>query len=108
MLAGFEVSHVDEAPRQQVAEGIAVKTLREEDDNSTLSAMLIEFAPGAAFGEEIHQSQEVLFVLEGEFHDGERVHPAGTLITAQKGSVHWPQSQTGCRLLVLYPHGATQ
>ncbi|MHA4773468.1 cupin domain-containing protein [Streptomyces sp. MSC1_001] len=108
MLAGFEVSHVDQAPQQQVTDGIAVKMLREGDDNSALSAMLIEFAPGAVFGKEIHERQEVLFVLEGEFHDGERVHPAGTLITAQEGSTHWPQSQTGCRLLVLYPHGATR
>ncbi|MEU9999355.1 cupin domain-containing protein [Streptomyces sp. NPDC050848] len=108
MLAGFEVSHADQAPQQQVAEGIAVKMLREGDDNSTLSAMLIEFAPGATFGKEIHESQEILFVLAGEFYDGERVHPAGTLITAQEGSVRWPQSQTGCRLLVLYPNRATK
>ncbi|MEV4430919.1 hypothetical protein ACN9M0_00505 [Streptomyces sp. R-07] len=40
------------------------------------------------------------------FTDGERVHPAGTLITAKEGSAHWPQSKTGCRVVVLYPDGA--
>ncbi|MDX3694899.1 cupin domain-containing protein [Streptomyces europaeiscabiei] len=107
MLAGFEVNRADEAPRRQVTEGIVMRMLQEGAEGS-LSAMLIDFDPGAKFGEEIHQEQEILFVLEGEFHDGEHVHPAGTLITAQKGSVHWPQSQTGCRVLVLYPNGAGQ
>lgn len=67
--------------------------------------MLVEFAPGATFGEEVHHTKEILYVLEGEFHAGERVHPAGTLITAKEGGVHWPQSRTGCRVLVLYPDG---
>lgn len=105
MLAGFDVTHADHAPRQQVTEGIVLRMLQEGGTGS-LSAMLIDFAAGARFGEEIHQEAEILFVLEGEFHDGEQAHPAGTLITAQKGSVHWPQSQTGCRVLVLYPNGA--
>ncbi|GHG13756.1 cupin domain-containing protein [Streptomyces filamentosus] len=104
MLAGFEVARADQAPLQQVTEGITVAMLQEGAADE-LSAMIIEFAPGATFGEETHKKQEILFVLEGEFGDGERVHRAGTLITAQEGSVHWPQSKTGCRLLVLYPNG---
>ncbi|MFE0773324.1 cupin domain-containing protein [Streptomyces sp. NPDC058861] len=104
MLAGFDVTHADQASRRQVTDGIAVTMLREGTDDE-LSAMLIDFEPGAVFGEELHQTPEVLFVLEGEFHDGQQIHPAGTLITATAGSVHWPQSETGCRLLVLYPDG---
>ncbi|MFE8940955.1 cupin domain-containing protein [Streptomyces sp. NPDC007872] len=104
MLAGFDVTRADQASRRQVTDGIAVTMLREGTDDE-LSAMLIDFEPGAVFGEELHQTSEVLFVLEGEFHDGQQIHPAGTLITATAGSVHWPQSETGCRLLVLYPDG---
>ncbi|MFF6837139.1 cupin domain-containing protein [Streptomyces sp. NPDC012438] len=104
MLAGFDVTHADQASRRQVTDSIAVTMLREGTDDE-LSAMLIDFEPGAVFGEELHQTPEVLFVLEGEFHDGQQIHLAGTLITATAGSVHWPQSETGCRLLVLYPDG---
>lgn len=108
MLAGFEVTRTDDIPQQPVAEGIALTMLREGTGNSDLSAMVIEFAPGAEFGMETHEKPEVLYVLEGEFHDGEAAHPAGTLITAKEGSVHWPASKTGCRVLVLYPNGATK
>ncbi|MFD9040866.1 cupin domain-containing protein [Streptomyces bottropensis] len=104
MLAGFEVTHADQAPREQVAEGIAI-TMLQEGAKDELAAMLVEFAAGAVFGEEIHEQQEILFVLEGRFHDGEHEHPAGTLIIAKAGSIHWPQSTTGCRVLVVYPNG---
>ncbi|MEU7028853.1 cupin domain-containing protein [Streptomyces sp. NPDC046275] len=105
MLTGFDVTHADQASRRQVKDGIAVTMLR-EGDHDELAAMLIDFEPGAVFGEELHATPEILFVLEGTFHDGQQAHPAGTLITARSGSVHWPQSVTGCRVLVLYPDGA--
>ncbi|GAA3399281.1 cupin domain-containing protein [Streptomyces roseoviridis] len=105
MLTGFDVTRADQASRRRVKDGIAVTMLREGPQDE-LSAMIIDFEPGAVFGEELHATPEILFVLEGEFHDGEQVHPAGTLITARSGSVHWPQSETGCRVLVLYPDGA--
>lgn len=73
MLAGFEVAHADEAPRTEAAEGIAVTTLQDGTGGEP-SMMLVEFAPGATFGEELHHTKEILYVLEGEFHDGERVH----------------------------------
>ncbi|MET9933443.1 MULTISPECIES: cupin domain-containing protein [unclassified Streptomyces] len=104
MLAGFEVARADQARRQKVADGIEVMPLQ-PSASSDLAAMLIEFAPGAVFGEEIHKAWEILYVLEGEFHDGAYGHSAGTLISAQEGSIHWPQSKTGCRVLVLYPNG---
>ncbi|MFG2839958.1 hypothetical protein ACGFYE_33735 [Streptomyces zaomyceticus] len=37
---------------------------------------------------------------------GRGVRPAGNPITAKEGGVHWSQSQTGCRGLVLHPDGA--
>ncbi|MET9674672.1 cupin domain-containing protein [Streptomyces sp. NPDC006482] len=70
------------------------------------SVMLVEFVPDATFGEELHHKKEVLYVLDSEFHDGERAHLAGTLITVKEGSTHWPQPNPGCRVLVLYPDGA--
>ncbi|MFB7447574.1 cupin domain-containing protein [Streptomyces sp. NPDC056194] len=77
---------------------MAVTTLQDGTGGEPL-VILVEFAPGATFGEELHHTKEILYVLEGEFRDGERVHPAGTLITASEGSVQRPQPRTGCRVL---------
>ena len=66
-----------------------------------------DIAPGGRWPElDVHSpGPEEVFVARGTFNDGERDHPEGSFIHCPAGSSHWPQSQTGCRLFVLSPHG---
>ena len=71
------------------------------------AAYVVDIAPGARWPElDVHSpGPEEVFVARGTFNDGERDYPEGSFIHCPSGSSHWPQSQTGCRLFVLYPHG---
>ncbi|MGW5779133.1 cupin domain-containing protein [Streptomyces sp. NPDC003863] len=96
---GPEPSETAPGTQDAAADDIAVTTLQDGTGGEPLT-ILVEFAPGATFGEELHHTKEILYVIEGKFRDGERVHPARTLVTANEGSVHRPQPRTGCRVLV--------
>ncbi|KJY34729.1 MULTISPECIES: cupin domain-containing protein [Streptomyces] len=100
-------AHLDQAPVSvsQVNEHITMSLLKEGTPNDPSVIVLLEFAPGAQFGEDRHTVREIVHVLEGEFGDGTNVWPAGTLLCAEPGSVHHPQSAAGCTILVVYPDG---
>ena len=106
MLSGFAITPLDQAPAPvQVNDLITVRRLKESSASDPGVVMLLTFAPGAAFGEDRHAVREMLHVLAGEFSDGSDTWPAGTVICAEPGSVHYPQSETGCTVLAYYPDG---
>ncbi|WP_158835890.1 cupin domain-containing protein [Streptomyces sp. NRRL S-350] len=100
-------AHLDRAPVSdtRVDEHITMRRLKEGTATDPSVIMLLEFAPGTQFGEDRHTVREIVHVLKGEFSDGTNVWPAGTLLCAEPGSVHYPQSAAGCTILVVYPDG---
>ncbi|WP_371680939.1 cupin domain-containing protein [Streptomyces sp. NBC_01276] len=89
----------------RINEHITARLLKEGTPHDPSVIMLLEFAPGARFGEDRHTVREFVHVVEGEFGDGTDTWQAGTVLCAEPGSVHYPQSATGCTLLVVYPDG---
>nr|WSX53914.1 cupin domain-containing protein [Streptomyces sp. NBC_00974] len=88
-----------------VNEHITARRLKEGTPNDPSVITLLEFVPGARFGEDRHTVREFVHVVRGEFGDGTDIWPAGTVLCAEPGSVHYPQSAAGCTLLVVYPDG---
>ncbi|MGW7415776.1 cupin domain-containing protein [Streptomyces sp. NPDC054863] len=89
----------------RVTEHITARRLKEGTANDPSVIVLLEFAPGARFGEDRHTVREFVHVVKGEFGDGTDLWEAGTVLCAEPGSVHHPQSAAGCTLLVVYPDG---
>jgi anti-sigma factor ChrR (cupin superfamily) len=105
MLEGFDFLSVADVPAKEVADGITAKILKEGTAEDPSVFMELTFAPGARFGRDEHSAPEILHVLEGEFSDGNSVHGPGTVIVGHPGSVHFPASSSGCRVLAFHPRG---
>ena len=77
------------------------------EENRGFKILQVEIGPGRKFLElDVHEpGPEEVYVLEGTFNDGVRDYPAGSFIHNPKGSSHVPQSERGCRLLVMFPEG---
>lgn len=89
--------------RDSPYEGVRWKKLR-YDAATGESTVMLEFAPGAAYGAHRHPKGEQYFVLEGSLEDGGRRYGAGTFVHHAPDSVHRPTSAEGCLLLVTLPH----
>ena len=74
------------------------------DGPQGLSTVLLEFAPGAAYGAHRHPEGEQYYVLSGSIRDGARTYGPGTYVRHPPGSVHAPVSAEGCLLFVTLPH----
>ncbi|WP_330239124.1 cupin domain-containing protein [Streptomyces sp. NBC_00525] len=106
MLPGFTIASPRHWPEpDEAGEGITAWRIKEASVADPSVMVVLRFAGGAAFGEDRHGVREIVHVMEGEFGDGRDVWPAGTVICGEPGSVHHPQSATGCTLLVIYPDG---
>lgn len=64
------------------------------------SAVLLKFAPGAAYGVHRHPDGEQYYVVEGTIDDGGETWGAGSYVRHPPGSVHRPSSKGGCLLFV--------
>jgi len=82
--------------------GIRWKKLR-FDPESGNSVILLEFAPGTAYGGHRHPAGEEYWVLSGSLEDGAASYGAGTYVRHPPGSAHRPRSAEGCTLLVWLP-----
>jgi len=104
-LEGVRAMHVESAPTRAFAPGITIAELWKEA--SGRGVYRVDIAPGARWpGLDVHApGPELVYVLEGDFQDGRDTHPAGTFLHHPAGTSHWPQSVTGCALLVIYPDG---
>ncbi|WP_328373520.1 cupin domain-containing protein (plasmid) [Streptomyces sp. NBC_00445] len=106
MLPGFSVTSAHDVQATTLNGGlITVKTIKEATPQDPSVIQEYFMAPGADAGEDPHHEVEILYILEGDFHDGEQVWPAGSVISGQPGSVHYPSSASGCRFLAVFPNG---
>ena len=67
------------------------------------SAVLLRFAPGAAYDRHRHPRGEQYLVLEGQLQDGTGTWGPGSYVRHPPGSVHAPRSPTGCIVFVALP-----
>ena len=70
-------------------------------------ALRVELAPGASWpGVDYHvPGPEEVYVLSGEFIDGDHRFAPGTFVHYPAGSSHIPRSENGCSLFVFYGEG---
>lgn len=79
--------------------GVRWKKLR-FDEETGASAVLLSFAPGAAYGAHRHPAGEQYLVLEGSLVDHGQTWGRGAYVRHAPGSVHRPRSEEGCLLFV--------
>ncbi len=104
-LAGVQGGSWRDAPAIEIYPGVTKRPLWTGPDGA--KALILEFAPGAAFTElDVHYpGPEEVFVVSGVFNDGVDDYPAGSFIHCPAGSAHVPQSKDGCVLFVFFPEG---
>lgn len=70
-------------------------------------ALRVEFPAGAQWPGVDHHvpGAEEVYVVSGDFEDGDATYGPGTFLHYPAGSSHSPRSSTGCTLFVFYPEG---
>jgi anti-sigma factor ChrR (cupin superfamily) len=104
-LTGVQSSFWHNAPLKEIYPGVIKRELWTGTNGA--KALILEFAPGAAFTEtdEHFPGPEEVFVVSGVFNDGVSDYPAGSFIHSPTGRAHIPQSKEGCVLFVFFPEG---
>ena len=104
-LEGVRSVHESTAPTRLLGPGITSVELWKEA--SGRAVFRVDIAPGAKWPElDVHQpGPELVYVLAGDFGDGNATYPKGSLLHHPRGTSHWPQSVGGCSLLVIFPDG---
>ena len=104
-LNGVMATNWHSAPAKEIYPGVIKRDLWRVANGA--KALVLEFAPGAAFTEldEHFPGPEEVFVISGTFCDGVHEYEAGTFIHSPTGSAHIPQSANGCTLFVFFPEG---
>ncbi|MFF1733754.1 hypothetical protein [Streptomyces sp. NPDC058247] len=105
MLAGFTVANVSDLPQEALTDKIVRWTLKAGTPEDPSVIHRYQMAPGASAGEDPHFEVEHLLIEAGLFNDGERLWPAGSVISGAPGSVHYPSSAEGCTFLAFHPNG---
>jgi anti-sigma factor ChrR (cupin superfamily) len=72
------------------------------DPAASATTMLMKIDPGAFAGLHSHAELEQIFVLEGSFHDEERVLHAGDYCCRAPGAPHTAGSERGAVVLLVY------
>lgn len=72
------------------------------DPASSATTMLMKIDPGAFAGLHSHDELEQIYVLEGSFHDEERVLHAGDFCCRAAGAPHTAGSTDGAIVLLVY------
>lgn len=82
-------------------------TITELWRNGVHRALRVELAAGASWPGVDHHipGPEEVYVLSGDFIDGEHHFPPGTFVHYPAGSSHTPRSESGCALFVFYGEG---
>jgi hypothetical protein len=103
-LAGVTASVAGTREHRSPGPGVRVYDLW---SNGVRRALQLELDPGARWpGLDYHvPGPEEVFVVSGDFDDGEHRYEAGTFLHHPAGSSHSPTSATGCVLFVYYPEG---
>lgn len=77
-----------------------VRKILAQDPETGFYIEFQDIASDSLFFEHRHQSEEWVYILEGELEDEFGKYPAGTFKINKKNSIHTPRSQKGCKLLV--------
>ncbi len=64
--------------------------------------LLVELGPGVRSEPHAHEALEQIYVLEGSFHDGQRLLRAGDYCCRGPGAVHEGWTEEGALVLVIY------
>lgn len=104
-LDGVIARHWKDVPAKEFAPGLNIRLLWTGEHGR--KALMFEIAPGAVYPDlDVHApGAEEVFVVSGDFCDGQNTYPAGTFIHHPAGSSHVPQSKDGCVLFVFFPEG---
>jgi anti-sigma factor ChrR (cupin superfamily) len=102
-LAGVTAGVAD-GEHRSLGPGVRVYELWSD---GTRRALQVELDAGAQWPGLDHHvpGPEEVFVLSGDFDDGNARYPAGTFLHHPAGTSHSPVSETGCKLFVFYPEG---
>lgn len=81
-------------------EGVHFKVL-DGDPASSASVVVYKFDPGSTVQTHHHtQADELAYVLDGQFIENGKIHPAGSVFGAPAGTQHGPHTtDTGCTVL---------
>ncbi len=105
-LEGVVAKHWKDVPAKELAyPGFSIRLLWTGENGR--KALMFEIAPGAVYPDlDVHApGAEEVFVVSGNFCDGQNTYPAGTFIHHPAGTSHIPQSVEGCVLFVFFPEG---
>ncbi|WP_204151314.1 cupin domain-containing protein [Leptolyngbya sp. CCY15150] len=91
----------DRLPWQPFRPGVEIYPLY-SDPESSASAALLRYAPGATVPEHIHTGFEHIVVLSGSQGDRHGTYPAGTLVINSPDTQHSVASEDGCIVLVIW------
>ncbi len=83
------------------SEGFWVKRLYEDDERGERT-WLMRIDPGAYSSPHSHEDFEQVYVMEGDFHDEDRLVKAGEFCARSPGAVHSAGSDNGALMLVIY------
>ena len=81
-------------------------TLAVRNANYTLGPVMLHLTmkPGAVIPAHLHNNvAEVLYIVEGDFTNGDKRYRPGTTLHIKAGNTHGPHTtESGCRVLVLW------
>ena len=83
------------------SDGFRLKRLYEDQERGERT-WLMRMDPGAYSPPHAHEEFEQVYVLEGSFHDQDRLVKAGEFCARSPGAVHSAASDGGALMLVIY------
>lgn len=92
---------IDDIPPEPVVPGI---TRRRLPSSGQVLMRVFDLAPGIVWPEvDVHDRDELIYVVDGVLVEGDRHYPAGSFLHYQAGSRHQPSTEVGVRILVSGP-----
>lgn len=92
---------IDAAEATDVVPGIVRRAL---PSSGPVAVRVFDMEPGITWPEvDVHDRDELIYIVSGELLDHGRRYPAGTYLHYQAGSRHQPRTEIGVRILVFGP-----
>ncbi len=103
-LEGVVSGRAENAAVRSPGDGVRVRTLWQQ---GIRRALQVEIDAGKQWpGLDRHMpGPEEVYILSGDYDDGNRAYRSGTFLHHPAGSSHSPRSENGCVLLGYYPEG---
>lgn len=92
---------IDDVEPEPLEAGISRRGL---PSSGQVLARVFDLDPGVQWPVvDVHDRDELIYVISGEVLDHDRRFPAGTYLYYQAGSTHQPRTESGTRILVFGP-----